>query len=76
MKTRFDLEQEIMDCWTMTDAVKDVYEALMDSERFEGMNPKHQDELANLLLGIYTLYDLKFDRTFKTFESQVKQGKL
>lgn len=75
-KTRFDLEQEILDCWTITTAIDDVFTAINDDPFFEGLDPRHQDRLSNLMLGIFTLYELKFDRTFKTFESVVRNGAL
>ena len=75
-KTRFDLEQQIMDCWTVVDTVDDIYKLLMDDEFFEGMDPKHQDRLSNLLLGVHSIYEMKFDRTFKTFEACVKNKQL
>ena len=63
MKNRFDLEQEIMDCWGVVEDIDIVYHAHRDTS----------DELANVLLGLKTLYQLKFDRLFSTFEDCVKQ---
>lgn len=66
-KNRFDLEQEIMDCWHITDEIKLIYEYVMDGEN-------DTDTVANMLLGLETLYNLKFDRTFRTFEDCVHNG--
>ena len=66
MKDRFDLEQEIMDCWGVVEDIDIVYHAHGDKD----------DELANVLLGLKTLYQLKFERLFNTFEDCVKQQML
>jgi hypothetical protein len=68
MKTRFDLEQEILDCWHITTDLDDLYNFIGDSSFFEDMSPAHKDELMNLLLGLKAMYNIKFDRTFNTFE--------
>lgn len=72
-KTRFDLEQEILDCWNITTDIKDIYKFVGDDPFFEGMKPEHQDKLINLLIGVMELYEIKFDRTFRTFEECAKQ---
>ena len=66
MKNRFDLEQEIMDCWGVVDNINIIYETYGDMD----------SELANVLLGLKTLYHLKFDRLFSTFEDCVSQRML
>jgi hypothetical protein len=50
-KDRFDLEQEIMNCWHVVDDIKTV------CTRSDRMS---QDELMNVLIGIHTLYQMKF----------------
>ena len=66
MKNRFDLEQEIMDCWGVVEDIDIVYHA----------HGETSDELANVLLGLKTLYQLKFQRLFSTFEDCVSQRML
>ena len=63
MKNRFDLEQEIMDCWDVVKDIDLVYHAYGDTS----------DELANALLGLKTLYQLKFQSMFDTFGDCVSQ---
>lgn len=67
MKTRFDLEQEILDCWHIVDDVKTLYENL--SERC----PTISDDALNILLGISSLYQMKFEKAFGTFEDLIRQ---
>lgn len=63
---RFDLEQQILDCWRVVDDLKtlgDVY----DREHTE-------DQVLNILIGVTELYDLKFNKLFETFEACIKNG--
>lgn len=61
-KTRADLEQEIMDCWSVTKDIDMLFEAVVE----QGLT---QDQISNILLGMKELYDLKFDKMFRTFET-------
>lgn len=72
MKNRFDLEQEIMDCWGIVEDLKAIEEAVLDGDDFRGMQPKHSDKIANLL-AIHHMYQLKFERLWSTFEHCVSQ---
>jgi len=58
--SRFDLEQQILECWRITDDIKMLAEAIGNKEMSE-------DKLMNILIGMQDLYDLKFDKTFNTF---------
>jgi hypothetical protein len=66
-KDRFDLEQEILDCWGVCDDIQTILDT-------ESLNLS--DEVFNLLTGIKSLYHIKFERTFGTFENLVTQRKL
>lgn len=68
MKTRFDLEQEILSCWHVVDDLKTVYH----SEKLY----EDENEMQNALLGLYTLYQLKFESLFNTFEVLVRNGEV
>ena len=70
MKTRFDLEQEILDCWGVCDDIDSIYSAL-----YEEM-PIDNDRFANLMLGLKELYSIKFQRTFATLEELIHNGEL
>lgn len=73
---RFDLEQQIMDCWNVVDDIDAVYKYVGDHEDFIGMDPAHSDKISNLLLGISSLYSLKFQTMFSTFESLINEKKI
>ncbi len=63
---RFDLEQQILDCWHITDDIDMLFEAVTD-------NDIDKDKIANILLGIKELYHLKFERAFNTFEKLLRE---
>jgi hypothetical protein len=64
--TRFDLEQSIMQCWGVVEDIDLIYrtESLYDDE----------DKMQNALLGLHTMYELKFQRLFNQFETLIQQG--
>ena len=66
-KTRFDMEQEIMDCWHVTDDIDVLMEAVMEKDL-------STDSIVNVLLGMKDLYHLKFQRLFDTFEQCIEEG--
>jgi len=67
--TQFDLEQQIMECWNVTTDLKRVTEYLLDAP----LEPSREDKIANMLLGMEALYEVKFDRCFRTFEKLLQE---
>ncbi len=65
---RFTLEEKIMNCWQIVDDLKTVYR----SEQLY----KDEDDMQNVLLGLFTLYQLKFEELFATYEKLVAEGKI
>lgn len=66
---RFDFEQQIMACWNVTSDIKTVTEYLLDAPLEAG----REDKIANMLLGIEALYEAKFDKLFRQFETLVHE---
>lgn len=64
----FNLEQEIMQCWSVIDDIKLVTEHLVDSVEYKDMPPEVADAIMNKYLGIKELYELKFEKCWITFE--------
>ena len=60
-RTRFDLEQEILECWKVVNDINMLVEKGAPAERFK-------------VLADY--YELKFDRLWDTFENMVHERKL
>lgn len=71
--TQFELEQNIMNCWSVVDDVNTIYEYISDSAVFKDMDPVHTDKIANLLLGITSLYQIKFEKCFASYEQYIKE---
>jgi len=66
---RFDLEQGIMKCWNVTDDIDLLYENVMESEM-------SKDDIANALLGMKTMYEMKFNKLWDTFETLIHEKKI
>ena len=58
-----ELEQQILECWQIVDDVNLLYEQVMDKDLH-----KDPDKLANALLGLHTVYGMKFEKAFDTYE--------
>lgn len=69
-KDRFDLEQDIMACWSVVDDIKQLNERLMDG--LPGVTDLSTDQLANILLGLESIYQMKFERLFDTYSQVLK----
>lgn len=65
--TRFELEQQIMECWNITTDLKAITEAVLDGP---GLT---DDQLSNMLIGLEQLYNIKFDKLFRLFEQMIKE---
>ena len=58
MTDRFDLEQDIMQCWNVCDDIQ----LLLDS-----WDKLDEDGKQNVLIGLKQLYQLKFEKCFSDF---------
>jgi len=67
-RDRFDLEQDIMTCWSVVDDIKELSRCMLDRRHMT------KDEVSNYLLGLETIYQVKFERLFETFEILVRQN--
>lgn len=63
----FDLEQSIMQCWNVTDDIK-----LLTTRLYDGPKPLTEDEIGNVLIGLESLYQMKFDKLWSEFEDICK----
>ena len=61
---RFDFEQQIMECWRVTDDIQTVNEYLLDAP----LEENREDKIANMLMGIESLYSTRFNKLFRMFE--------
>lgn len=67
-RDRFDLEQDIMNCWSVVDDIKGLSRCMLDRRKMT------EDEISNYLLGLETIYQVKFERLFETFEMLIRQN--
>ncbi len=63
MTDRFDLEQNIMQCWNVCDDIQ-LYLDMHDN--------MDEDQRMNYLIGLKQMYQLKFERTWDNFEKCVR----
>jgi hypothetical protein len=67
MSTQFDLEQRIMQCWQVVDDLDVLTTHMLDVKKMS------EDEIANALIGMKQLYDMKFHSLMSTFEQYLKE---
>ena len=68
MSVQFDLEQRIMQCWQVVDDLDVLFANVLDADP-----PSTHDEIANVLLGMKQLYDMKFYTLMSTYEKYIKE---
>ena len=64
--TLFDLEQQIMRCWSVCDDIQDL-------RKFRDGRKLTEDELDNYLLGLVSLYQVKFENLFSLYEQVLQE---
>ena len=71
----FDLEQEIMRCWSIIEDIEVVTTHFVDSPQWsnDDFSPQASDALMNKYFGIKELYDVRFQKLFETFEEVCKE---
>lgn len=74
MSDRFDLEQQILDCWKIIDDIRLLDKNVLEG-KIEGGNMT-QDEISNYLMGLESIYELKFSQMFNTFGDLITQKKI
>ena len=66
---RFDFEQQLLDVWGITDDLDVVVEAVLERDITK-------DQIANILLGMKELYEIKFNKLWDQFENGVHQHRI
>jgi hypothetical protein len=64
---RFSLEQALTVCWSTKEDLELLYERATEA------GPSCED-LANALLGVMTLHDMRCERAFRIFEEMIATG--
>ena len=68
-----DMEQQLQDCWKVTDDIKMVTKHFVDDPKWEGMSAELTDAIMNKYFAIQELYELKFEQLWNTFEKVTKE---
>ena len=66
---RFNLEAEIMHVWNTKDDLESITSRMMDDP-----DPMSEDDIANVLIGLSELHDIRCKKLFNVFESMVKNN--
>ncbi len=66
MSKLYGIEQQIMNCWSVVDDIKDLRE-IQDTRVIT------PDELDNYLLGLQTIYQVKFEKLFSLYEKALRE---
>lgn len=69
MYNRFDFEQQLMNCWSVCEDMKAI-------TKMHDLRSLSEDELLNAMIGLETIYQMKFEILFDMFEQMVKEGKI
>jgi hypothetical protein len=62
----FDFEQEIMKAWHVVDDIQLLNENVMETDM-------STDDIANALLGLHSIYNMRFVKVFDMFEDLCKE---
>ena len=65
---RFNLEAEIMNVWNTKDDLESITSRMMDDP-----DPMTEDQIANVLIGLGELHDIRCKKLFNVFETMVKE---
>jgi len=68
MSKIFDLEQEIFECWRVTNDIDLVTSWFVEDPKWEGMDPALTDALMNKYFALKELYELRFEKLWSSFE--------
>jgi hypothetical protein len=71
MIDRFQLEQEMFQCWSV---VEDLDLLLAQCEKIE--DAEVADHIMNIVLGIRVVSEMRFQKMFSTFEDLVHDGQI
>jgi hypothetical protein len=63
---RFDFEQQLQNCWRVTDDIGDLSQGLMDHNLTT-------DQTVNALNGLQQMYEIKFNKLWDLFEDVFMQ---
>lgn len=66
---RFDLEGALAACWNTKEDIDLLYEEILEGE-------SSSEDIANALLGLSRLHDLRCAKAMRIFEKLIHEGKI
>ena len=66
----YDLESNLMSCWNITEDLDVLCHHVVDVVDYGKLDT---DQIANVLIGLRTLYDMKFSMLFEQYEELVRE---
>lgn len=69
MSDRFDLEEQMLNCWNVTEDINILTEGVMEQDLTK-------DQIANALMGLEQMYELKFNKMWNTFTKLIEEKKI
>jgi predicted nucleic-acid-binding protein len=75
MTDRFDLEQQILNCWSVVDDIKTLRWQIMENNSEKSITAM-TDKVDNYLLGLEHIYQAKFEYMFHVFETLIQDKKI
>ena len=66
---RFNLEAEIMSVWNTKDDLQSITSRMMDDPD----GPMSEDDIANVLIGLTELHDIRCKKLFNVFAAMVRE---
>ena len=66
---RFNLEAEIMSVWNTKDDLESITSRMMDDPD----GPMSEEDIANVLIGLTELHDIRCKKLFNVFEAMVRE---
>jgi hypothetical protein len=67
MMSFYELEEKIMAAWNVVDDIKLLGRNIMDGPTMT------EDDITNVLIGLETIYNMRFNELFKTYEKLLKE---
>ena len=68
-ENRFDLEAALTACWNTKEDIDLLYEEVLEGE-------SALEDIANALLGLSRLHDMRCSKAFRIFEELIASGKI
>lgn len=63
----YELDQKIMGCWQITNDLDSLFRDVVETDKLD------RDTISNAILGLKTIYDMKFNHLYTDYETMLKE---